>query len=288
MTTDLRPGRITSFRREQAFGLITLDDGTQVKFDAGICTMVPEEGAAVRLRVGPAKWGGGFKALYVEPVEASPVAADAPARSLDDLLAAVQRENLANELSERVLEELVAQRFGGRPEDGTILALLDAYYAGDPARARGDGYLRRDAGLPPESDDVLAELAARLPNAKLPRQVRWSGRGAARSPRDESQIATVPYDKLDPAMLAESVDAPLLIPALVVADPDGRERSVEIASLDDVIEVANAALRRAGDGRRVYKLQTGGSWYAYLAIGSDRALRLASTLPFAPPPADVA
>src|SRR5205809_5532930 len=104
-TTDLVSGRITSFRREQAFGMIALDDGTPVKFDAGICTMVPEEGAAVRLRVGPAKWGGGLKALHVEPAEAAIIAAVRP-RSLEDLLAAVQRENLVNGLTDSILDEL--------------------------------------------------------------------------------------------------------------------------------------------------------------------------------------
>src|SRR5438093_1450924 len=67
MVDDLLCGRVTSFRREQGFGVITLDDGRDVPFDASNCTMIPEEGAAVRLRVGPAKWGGGEKALHVEP-----------------------------------------------------------------------------------------------------------------------------------------------------------------------------------------------------------------------------
>jgi hypothetical protein len=284
MTTDLVPGRITSFRREQGFGMITLDDGTEVKFDAGICTMVPEEGAAVRLRTGPAKWGGGLKALFVELAEAPAVALAARPRTLEDLLAAVQREHLVNALTESLMDEIVAQRFGGQPEAGTILELLDAYYTGDPERARSDGYLRRGAGLPAETDDVLAELAGLLPNARLPRQVRWTGRARGTGPRDESDVETVPYEKADGA---DAPGEPAAVPTLVVADPDGRERAVDAAALEDVVEVANAALRRAGDGRRIYKLDTSGAWQAYLAIASDRALRLAGTLPFAPPPADV-
>lgn len=63
---DLRGGRVTSFRCEQGFGVITLDDGRDVQFDAANCTMVPEPGEAVRLRVGPAR-DGGLKALHVEP-----------------------------------------------------------------------------------------------------------------------------------------------------------------------------------------------------------------------------
>lgn len=296
-TTELFSGLITSFRREQGFGVITLDDGTPVKFDAGICTMVPEEGAAVRLRVGPAKWGGGLKALYVESAQAATIPAAAGGlRLLEDQLAAVQREHLVSGLTEQIFGDLLAMYFDGRPETGTILDLLDGYYTGDPERALSDGYLRRDtAGVPPVSDDVLAELAELLPDVKLPRQIRWSGRPATGVPGDETQAETAPYTRLDADALAEpdganaanGADAANAAPALVVQDADGQERSVEIGSLDDVIELANAALRRAGDGRRVYKLQTSGRWQAYFVLASDRAHRLASTLPFAPPPADV-
>lgn len=64
---QLVSGRITSFRREQGFGVITLDDGREVKFDAANCTMVPNQGDDVRLRIGPAALSAGVKALHVEP-----------------------------------------------------------------------------------------------------------------------------------------------------------------------------------------------------------------------------
>jgi hypothetical protein len=64
---QLVSGRITSFRREQGFGVITLDDGREVKFDAANCTMVPNQGDDVRLRIGPAALSSGIKALHVEP-----------------------------------------------------------------------------------------------------------------------------------------------------------------------------------------------------------------------------
>ena len=292
-TTDLVPGRITSFRLEQGFGVITLDDGTPVKFDAGICAkMVPEEGMAVRLRTGPAKWGGGLKALYVEPVGAPVIAVVLP-RSLEDQLATVQSEHLVSGLTESIMVELVAARFGGQSHYGTILELLDAYYTADPARGRSDGYLRRDAGTA-DPDGVLAELAVLLPDVKLPQQVRWTPRAPGAAVVESapgSDIETVPYEKVDD--LAIEVDAQPSAPdaprgELVVRDPDGRERTLELASLEDAIELVNAALRRAGDGRRVYRLDSGGRWHAYVALASDRALRLAATLPFAPAPADVA
>ena len=98
MVDELIGGRVTSFRREQGFGVITLDDGRDVKFDASACTMLPEEGAVVRLKIGPARWGGGFKALHVEPrtstvLRAAAVAASAPAR-LAEHLAALHRGQL--------------------------------------------------------------------------------------------------------------------------------------------------------------------------------------------------
>lgn len=89
MVDDLLSGRVTSFRREQGFGVITLDDGRDVKFDASACTMVPEEGAPVRLRVGPAKWGGGIKALHVEPRGSSTLFI--PATPLHEQLASLER-----------------------------------------------------------------------------------------------------------------------------------------------------------------------------------------------------
>jgi hypothetical protein len=301
-TTDLVPGRITSFRREQGFGVITLDDGTPVKFDSGICTMLPEEGAPVMLRTAPAKWGGGLKALHVEPASGPTIVPAPPKRSLEDQLAIVQGEHLVSALTESILTELVAARFGGRPDAGTLLDLLDAYYTGDPARARSDGYVRRAAGAA-DPDGLLAELAELLPNAKLPAQVRWTVRTPDAAPAPVQDTGTVPYEKADDldieaaleravpdAVSAASLSAmssPLPLGTLVVRDPDGRERSVEIASFDHAIELANAALRRAGDGRRIYRLDTGGGWHAYLAVASDRALRLATALPFSPAPDDV-
>jgi cold shock CspA family protein len=93
MVDELLSGRVTSFRREQGFGVITLDDGRDVKFDASACTMVPEEGAPVRLRVGPARWGGGVKALHVEPPGSVLLRPGSPAR-LAEHLAALHRGQL--------------------------------------------------------------------------------------------------------------------------------------------------------------------------------------------------
>jgi cold shock CspA family protein len=261
MTTELFGGRITQFRREQGFGVITLDDGRVVKFDSAICTMLPEEGGVVRVRVAPAKWGGGEKAVHVEPVEAADsFLAAKPKLSLENQLAAVQGEHLVAQLTESVMAAIVADVFGGKLDDATLLDVLDAYYTADPVRAKHDGYLRHDWRFHQETDDVLAELAVLLPDVKLPAQLAWTERDTTERGHRELRAS------------------------LRVRLPDGAEQQVDIDSLDDVVELVNKALRTAGDGRRVYALDTAGDWHAYYVLASDRAKRLAGMLPFATDP----
>ncbi len=170
MTDDLLGGHVTSFRIEQGFGVITLDDGREVKFDASICKMVPEEGAAVQLRVGPARWGGGLKALHVEP-RGSSALFKAAALTLDQQIATLQREHLVAALSEHVMAQLVAEVFDGQLGDATLIDVIDAFYVQDGARARHDGYLRRVQPFRYDAADILAEIAALLPDARIPRQL---------------------------------------------------------------------------------------------------------------------
>jgi cold shock CspA family protein len=261
MADDLLSGRVTSFKREQGFGVITLDDGRAVKFDASACTMVPEEGAAVMLRVGPARWGGGFKALHVEEPRGSSIlfpAAGAP--TLDQQIATLQGEHLVGALSEHVMAQLVTDVFGGELGDATLIDVIDAFYVQDRARARHDGYLRHVRPFHHSSADILAEIAALVPDAALPRQLSWTQRTTTE--RGPSEI----------------------IGTLHAGLPDGSERAVDVGSLDDIVFLVNDTLRAAGDPRRLYPLKTPGDWYAYLVLSADRAKRLASVLPFATPP----
>jgi len=174
MVDDLLSGRVTSFRREQGFGVITLDDGRDVRFDASDCNcaIVPEEGAVVRLRVAPARWGGGLKALHVEPRGSSTLVVPSSPPTLDEQIAALQREHLVGALSEHVMTRLSEHVFGGRINDATLLDVLDAFYASDSSRARHDGYLRFMPPLPAVGD-ALARFATALSMA-LPRPVASS------------------------------------------------------------------------------------------------------------------
>jgi len=169
MVDDLLSGRVTSFRREQGFGVITLDDGRDIKFDASDCTMVPEEGAVVRLRIGPARWGGGMKALHVEPRGSSTLLVPSSPPTLDQQIAALQREHLVGALSEHVMARLSDHVFGGRIAGASLLDVLDAFYATDSSRGRHDGYLRFMPPLP-SVGDALAAFATAIGMA-LPRPV---------------------------------------------------------------------------------------------------------------------
>lgn len=251
MVDDLLYGRVTSFRREQGFGVITLDDGRDVKFDASDCTMVPEEGEAVRLRVGPARWGGGFKALHVEPRGSSTLAVPAAPSALDQQLAALQREHLASALSEHVMAQLTAEAFGGRLGDASLIDVLGAYYAADPWRARTDGYVRCTRDHTP--GDVLAKLAEIVPGGALPRAVP-AGRDAG-----------------------ERAGRPAATGVLVVRLPGGRTR--EVGDVEALVALINQALDVAGDRRRLWKLNTGREWSAYYLLDGERAQRLERVVP---------
>jgi cold shock CspA family protein len=269
MVDDLLYGRVTSFRREQGFGVITLDDGRDVKFDASNCTMIPEEGAAVRLRVGPARWGGGEKALHVEPRGSSTLLVQPEPPTLDQQIAALQREHLVAALSEHVMAQIIRDVFGGRASDATLARVLDAYYTRDEARSRYDGYVRSERPFRRGSGDVLAAIAVLIPGAALPRELSWTPRRAPAGPLPERRDSRPQHQTLG---------------TLHVQLPDGRDRRLDVESLDDIVLMVNSALRAAGDARRLFPLETDGTWHAYFVFTIDRASRLANVLPFAMPP----
>jgi hypothetical protein len=143
--------------------------------------MVPEEGITVQLRVGPARWGGGIKALHVEPTGPSVAFAPAAPPSLDEQLATVQREHLAGTLSEHVMAQLVATAFGGNLGSASLIDVLDAFYVAEPARARHDGYVRLTPRI--TVAEAVAAIATALPGVALSRALD------ARSPDDAVTLA---------------------------------------------------------------------------------------------------
>jgi hypothetical protein len=126
----------------------------------------------VRLRIGPARWGGGMKALHVEPRGSSTLVVPARPPALDEQIAALQREHLVGALSELVMARLSNHVFGGRIGNASLLDVLDAFYATDSSRGRHDGYLRFMPPLPAVGD-ALAAFATAIGMA-LPRPVAGS------------------------------------------------------------------------------------------------------------------
>lgn len=156
MSTDFVPGRITSFKREQGFGTITLDDGRQVPFDAGICQMSPSENDAVLVQVGKAKWGNKDKAVVVKPVDGFALGSNATPLARDQQIGLLQAQHLLGGLTEETL--LLIEK--DLPPDASLAAVLDAYYEVDPTHAIDDGYVRIYdlASAPAAFREVLPDL----------------------------------------------------------------------------------------------------------------------------------
>lgn len=253
MTTDFVLGRIKSFKREQGFGTITLDDGNELPFDVTVCDLAPEENARVRVQVGESRWGGKAKAMLVKLAE--DVATNGSELALEQQISLVQANRLATDLTEEVWLKIL-EELGGDPATIGLLDVLDHYYTGEPARALSDGYLRHDWRFGQETDDVLAEIAALLPGAPVPRQLGWTERDTTELGYHE-RIAT-----------------------LQLARTDGGECTLDVRSLEDIIDFVNARLDDASWPKKLYSLDTQGDWHAYLALTHAAAQQLAKLLPF--------
>jgi cold shock CspA family protein len=94
METALR-GLICSFRAENGFGFLELEDGREVGFDVTACVEQPLEGQAVRVVLGESR-SGSPRAVLVEP-ENLP-SSTRPPRSLAEAVRRLQTEGLALEL----------------------------------------------------------------------------------------------------------------------------------------------------------------------------------------------
>src|SRR6185503_8676502 len=157
----------------------------------------------------------------------------------------------------------------GRAGDATLVRVLDAYYQRDAARARYDCYLRSERPFRRGAGDALAKIAVMLPGAALPRELSWTPRVADAGSQPGRRDSRPQHETLG---------------TMHVQLPDGRERQLDVESLDDIVLMVNSALRAAGDARRLFPLDTGGGWHAYYVFTIDRASRLANVLPFAMPP----
>jgi hypothetical protein len=177
----------------------------------------------------------------------------APTRCEQRLRAGLQSLRAAGllaELSDRDLDEIVdglAAHLDEEelPDCEDFVAALDTYFS-DPARgadrARSEGYLRHDWRFGQETDGVVAELAALAGGEPLLRQLEI-GEDFVR-----------------------------------LADPAGREDTLAVESLDDVVAAYNRALEQAGDPRRFCALETAGDWHAYLLLEPARRAKIGRLL----------
>lgn len=132
METALR-GLVCSFRPENGFGTLELEDGREVAFDVTACVEEPLEGQAVRVVLGEAR-DGGTRAVLVEP-ENVPTSTRPPS-SLADAIRRLQSEGLALELDAYEVEQITRREGlpGALPSD--LAPLLSFYYRHDFVGAR--------------------------------------------------------------------------------------------------------------------------------------------------------
>jgi hypothetical protein len=137
-------------------------------------------------------------------------------------LVSLQAEGLLRSVTPAMLADYV----DGGVE--TTRDLLDAYYSGDESRMIEDGFLTHDWRFGQETDDVIAEICARLGGPPLFEQLAVSEG------------------------------------AIEVRDRAGTRHKIAVESLDDVIDFFNAALAKLNDPRRLIAFEDDGDQVSYL------------------------
>jgi hypothetical protein len=151
-------------------------------------------------------------------------------KALDDLRVYGIGRDLTGHARDELLDGIDVS---GRAVPEIVFEVLTLYYQeGDnDARAVAEGYLSHDWRFGQETDDVVAELSARV------------GRPLLRQLGMKSNI-------------------------IEVERASGR-LDIEVESLDDVVRAYNQALADAGDARRFVAVDTQGDWHAYFLLLLD-------------------
>jgi hypothetical protein len=162
------------------------------------------------------------------------------------------------------MAQLVAEVSDGGRGDAALIDLLDAYYAADPARARHDGYVRFARSGTHAPGDVLAELAAVLLGAALPRAV----------PSGPAEAAP------DDGPGTRSEERPANAIGTLRVQTSAGEQTLEVRSIAEIVAAVNHGLEIAEDPRRLCSLTTGHDWCAYYVLDRDGFKQLESILSF--------
>jgi cold shock CspA family protein len=131
---------IHSFRPENGFGILELEDGREVLFDVSACVEEPLEGQEVQVVLGTDRRSGAVRAVLVEPADTP--ASTRPVTTLREAVRRLQAEGIALELDEyEIVKSLRAQGLSG-DSPSYLVPLLEDYY-----RDRHVGDRRRNADL---------------------------------------------------------------------------------------------------------------------------------------------
>lgn len=124
METQLT-GLICSFKEENGFGTLELEDGREVHFDVVACVEEPLEGQPVRVVLGQGR-GGSLRAVLVEAT--SQPESTRPATTLAEAVRRLSAEGIALELDDWERKKLSAELGipGERPDE--LVSVLSAYY----------------------------------------------------------------------------------------------------------------------------------------------------------------
>jgi hypothetical protein len=135
-------------------------------------------------------------------------------------------------------------------EEAGVVAILTMYYE-SIEKGRADGFYWRDDEFWNQTEDVVGELSALLPDDP---------------PLFVQESAT---EKLSTERRKEVVHV------LEVRRADGATQQIEARSLDDVVAAFNAELKARGRTLRIVPLDTTGEWRMYVAMELPRARQLA-------------
>ena len=135
-------------------------------------------------------------------------------------------------------------------EEAGVVAILTMYYE-SIEKGRADGFYWRDDEFWNQTDDVVGELSALLPDDP---------------PLFAQESQT---EKLSTERRKE------IVHVLEVRRDDGATQHIEARSLDDVVAAFNAELKARGRTLRIVPLDTTGEWRMYVAMELPRARQLA-------------
>jgi hypothetical protein len=172
-----------------------------------------------------------------------------------DAIRRLQQAGVVHGIDEANLDQLRAECWDDdedRMEDAGLLGILTMHYE-TIERGRADGFYWRDDQFWQQTEDVVAELAALLPDDP-PLFVQRSVSEKLSTTRGFKESFRV----------------------LELARDDGKVETLEARSLDDVVAAFNVLLKERGQPRRIVPLDTSGEWRMYVAMDLPLARQLAA------------